>query len=968
MATITKTIGASGDYADLTAAAAAWEAFTIAGATVGDTVRFEITGVVGGQFKIASASYAGFVLTSDSGDRYDGIDGSGAGIAADLDRSGTNEALIEIGVAVDFEVSWLEIYSPSFETRRLIALTVAATSNTVLIHHNYLHDNRYTGNAAVYGVYLNYCNAYVENNLFANIGSSGAGSSTTMTIYVRANNSTDTVVQNNTIYNTFRSSGTGFVLQLGDNTASGPATLNDDTGDIYRNNLFLLPSGSASGIIQCMKLLSSYSDTIVEYNGTSDTTADATFTGSLVSLSPSSEIAGAGAADYRLATGATAHEAGTDLGTTSRDTHLDILGYDRDANSSTWSLGAFQQEVPAVNSITLDTPEGFVFQRTGTTAAARITGQFSGSTASIEYRHGSSESWAELEASPSGGTFDATVTLTNPQETLEVRFSDDTGVTDSADYIGVGDVVIPYGQSNLVQGYDNPQVYDSPGGIKAFVIDQDDTAPRELIEPATTSNPTNGSVFPLLARQWVRHTSRPVLFLTCAVGGTSVGTQWASGGAAYTLALATIGRLAPNGIALGLLDIGEQDITEETPPATYQTEIEDLIARLQTDSGFTFPTVLAVTGTRGSNGSGTNSIIDGIRGIQRALPGTNGSVYRGWEGYDRATTHWETDTAAGIHHRRMWMAVEDALFSGTYGEGPKPVSATLDGSTITIAWDSDLRDNGSYEAGSWVVTDDAVEVALSADPTRTAAREVQILLASVPTGDVLVSLGSGNDASGYNVPQSLAKTLPEGTGYLPAIPFSALAAVRQKLLNAEPGSVVITGTDATLKVSRRLSADAGSLSITGTAATLTVPAVSVDPSDGWICLVRSRLWTLADPDHSFSERGTMTTTAVLMRHVEDSDTYFVDCEPLLEAGETITAATVATDDALTLGAAEVFTVDTDVRDQDGATKTIEAGHGVKFAVSGGAASGKPAVIKLTLTKSTGSTAVTILPVRSFSAY
>lgn len=142
-----------------------------------------------------------------------------------------------------------------------------------------------------------------------------------------------------------------------------------------------------------------------------------------------------------------------------------------------------------------------------------------------------------------------------------------------------------------------------------------------------------------------------------------------------------------------------------------------------------------------------------------------------------------------------------------------------------------------------------------------------------------------------------------------------------------------------------------------------------EPSDGWVCLVRSRLWILIDPDHSFGEPVTMTTTAVLMRHVEDDDTYFVDCAGLLEAGETVTSGAISSNDAaMALGSVVVLAADTEVRDQDGAEQTIPAGHGVKFGLSGGVASGKPAEIKLTLTKSTGKQAVTALPVRSFSAY
>lgn len=98
--------------------------------------------------------------------------------------------------------------------------------------------------------------------------------------------------------------------------------------------------------------------TTESHNASSDATASGT--GSLTNITTADQYVStvSGSEDLHIQdTSADIFEAGTDLGTTPSGVELDIDGYDRDANNSTWSIGADQGE-------TLSAPAaaGFPFQ------------------------------------------------------------------------------------------------------------------------------------------------------------------------------------------------------------------------------------------------------------------------------------------------------------------------------------------------------------------------------------------------------------------------------------------------------------------------------------------------------------------------------------------------------------------------------------------------------------------------------
>lgn len=104
---------------------------------------------------------------------------------------------------------------------------------------------------------------------------------------------------------------------------------------------------------------------------------------------------------------------------------------------------------------------------------------------------------------------------------------------------------------------------------------------------------------------------------------------------------------------------------------------------------------------------------------------------------------------------------------------------------------------------------------------------------------------------------------------------------------------------------------------------------------------------------------------VVCKHVEASDTYYVDLAPMLGTGETVSSVTsVSCADATLTAASEAVlsnatTITTTARDDQGGTTTtnyvIAANKGVSFTLSGGSTGAGCSTVTVVFVKSTGKT-------------
>ncbi|HTK03811.1 MAG TPA: sialate O-acetylesterase [Alphaproteobacteria bacterium] len=424
------------------------------------------------------------------------------------------------------------------------------------------------------------------------------------------------------------------------------------------------------------------------------------------------------------------------------------------------------------NNITLSTPSNYqIFQRNSSNRAnIAITGTYTGTPTSIEASWNSG-AYTTIVASPTGGTFSGTLSSqTVGQGTLTVRFTNDTSVTDSASYVGVGDVfLVAFAQSNAVGNLDNPKNYTHPT-LKAGMF-REDHLWAELADQTDSDRITDGSVWPLLATLIMADQNVPVAFITTAEGNTSIVNpgEWKQGGSAYTNAVSTYNASGVNGIAGILGWLGEADAMNGNSQADYQTQLPLALSAMQTDIGTSAPLILAMTGYISPSLGATESELNAIRLAQMYLWTNNANIHAGPVGHDIDLgggdgVHYNSDADGQTMTNRWWRTIDATLYSGTESaRGPQFSSATYVNNTITTIFTGGQGSlvNQTDKTG-WSVTDG--NGTRTVQSTTGTSNSVTLTVDQNLTGSVLISFGSGNNAAGATLRDS-------GTYPLPPEPF-----------------------------------------------------------------------------------------------------------------------------------------------------------------------------------------------------
>lgn len=233
-----------------------------------------------------------------------------------------------------------------------------------------------------------------------------------------------------------------------------------------------------------------------------------------------------------------------------------------------------------------------MFQRNSSNqASVRVSGTYTGTPTAIECRWAGG-AWATLDASPSGGTFDETVTLTLGQGDLEVRFANQTSVTASLASVGVGELFIVGGQSNnvgtsvsylaAVAPLANPDWIAVKLGKDGVWAPNLETAGEPFDDrtnatyPVQTGGTPLGSYFGALATRYMED-GIPVAFVPCALGSTGI-AAWAVNTSTASLYGAMLARATQIGGYRGVIWWqGENDTTGSMTQQQFVDALNALI-------------------------------------------------------------------------------------------------------------------------------------------------------------------------------------------------------------------------------------------------------------------------------------------------------------------------------------------------------------------------------------------------------
>jgi hypothetical protein len=243
-----------------------------------------------------------------------------------------------------------------------------------------------------------------------------------------------------------------------------------------------------------------------------------------------------------------------------------------------------------------------------------------------------------------------------------------TGVTASAAYVGIGDVLVIAGQSNASGRGTNSQSY-SHATLKASLFGNDYTW-RELADPTDSitnqgdaiskeTSQAGGSLWPLLATSFLADQGVPVAFIPCAKGGTRI-ADWLPGvnhQDRATLYGSMVYRALQSGCKAVLWWQGEGDAQDGTSQATYNSRLDSLANEIQADLGVKLmPCKLQ------------NITAAGETGINAAIAeawGDNANVLTGPDLSDIATdddVHLQTDAKLLDAAGRWWAALQTAFY------------------------------------------------------------------------------------------------------------------------------------------------------------------------------------------------------------------------------------------------------------------------------------------------------------------
>lgn len=400
-----------------------------------------------------------------------------------------------------------------------------------------------------------------------------------------------------------------------------------------------------------------------------------------------------------------------------------------------------------------------------------IVGRYTGKPTKIQARWNNGP-WTNIVENPSGGAFRGVLAnRVGGQGALQVRFSNATSVISTVNYVGVGDIFVMAGQSNMSgRGSSNHQY--TPTTVRASVLGNNDRWAdlKDPYDSAVGATPFNkvsndaagGSFVALFANMYIRRTGVPVAFLPVARGGSTI-EQWARVIDSNYLYGSMYRRIKRAGGTIRAVLWCQGENNSNTSAAGYQARLEALADAIAQDFRGA-PTVACMIGSAPYPGEHRS----GVRMGTLAAIAANDNLLLGPSLYD---INIDDEKGDGMHFRsnadlikvgtRWFYAVMKSLHDDQdEGLGPVLTGITQSDTQIRVQFDQTLQGVTANVSSFWVMDGNTripVQSVSVDDDT------VVLEMGQEPPVEIAVSYGHDNrSAIGRAVYNSLG---------LPAVPF-----------------------------------------------------------------------------------------------------------------------------------------------------------------------------------------------------
>lgn len=287
-----------------------------------------------------------------------------------------------------------------------------------------------------------------------------------------------------------------------------------------------------------------------------------------------------------------------------------------------------------------------------------VSGTYTGSPTTVEYSINGGSSWSELDAAPAGGNYTGTATLPASESdySIDVRFSNQTGVTASVSGIANIAVCLAYGgQSNEAgRGTSNQSVRTLTGS--GSHKEKTATGYANLADPTGTDGSAAGSYVPHEVNALSVALGKRIGVVNFAEGGTTI-AQWQEGaGTNYYEDLATA-VTAVGGCSILHMGPCESDAVAGTSEATYHSGMDTFKTSWLADfptSKILWRTMQAIDTAAASQANQdaiNDAILAGCGSTHGAATGDIANLYlsdvRSVPAYPGDTYHWVSDQQLG---------------------------------------------------------------------------------------------------------------------------------------------------------------------------------------------------------------------------------------------------------------------------------------------------------------------------------